>query len=163
MILAIGPAALGGLGTKLAAAAVTVFAALSYATSGIYARRFPQFSPFVIAAGQLVVACIVLVPLSLTLDAPLSLRPEQGALFALLVVAIVNTAIPVLLLFWLVRTAGATNTSLLAFFMPVAAVLLGVLVLEEDLPMRTLAGFGLIILGAAFVTGNLGFPRRRTV
>ncbi|MBL4756906.1 MAG: EamA family transporter [Rhizobiales bacterium] len=63
-------------------------------------------------------------------------------------------------MFWLARNASATNTSLLACFMPVAAVVLGVAILGERLSWNAMGGFGLILLGAAIVTGNLNFWSR---
>ena len=153
--LIIGPEALAGIGTQLFGAAITLVAALSYATGNIYARRQVQLSPVVMAAGQFLTATLVLVPLSLLIDAPLTLNYTQTAVASLAAVAVLCTAIPSLLLFWLVRNAGATNASLLAFFMPIAAVLLGVGILGEVLSWLALAGFGLIFLGAAIVTGKL--------
>ena len=161
VILAVGPQTFSGVDTQLIGAVVTIAAALSYATGNIYARTQKSLSPVVIAAGQLVVATIALVPISLVADQPWTLSPAPNALVYLGVVALFNTAIPVLLMFWLVRNAGASNASLLAFFMPVASVLLGVLVLGEALSWMTVAGFGTIIIGGALVTGNLRFQRRR--
>ncbi|MGI9409830.1 MAG: DMT family transporter [Hyphomicrobiaceae bacterium] len=159
--LTIGPQALTGLGTQLLGAGVTIIAALSYATGNIYARRQSHLSPVVIATGQLVVATIVLVPISLAADRPWQLSPSMIQLANLAIVALVNTAAPVLLMFWLVRKAGASNTSLLAFFMPAVSVLLGVLILGEEFAWLAALGFALIILGAALVTGNFAVRNRQ--
>ncbi len=161
VVVIIGPTVLAGLGTQVVGAAVTVLAALSYAAGGIYARRQPQLSPVLMAAGQLVTASLLLIPMALFADRIWLLEPSDIAVGSLLVVALFSTAVPVLLLFWLVRNAGATNASLLAFFMPVAAVLLGVGVLGEQLSLTAVAGFGLIILGAAIVTGNVTLRKLR--
>lgn len=160
VILAIGPGAFSTLGTQVLGAGVTVFAALSYAIGTLFARTLSSTSPVVLAAGQLVVASFALIPLSLLIDTPWSLSPEPAHLVGLVVVALFNTAIPVLLMFWLIGKAGASNTSLLAFFMPVASVLLGVLVLGESLGWFAILGFGFIISGAGLVTGTFRIPRR---
>lgn len=160
VILAIGPDALSGLGTQLLGAGVTILAALSYASGTIFARTLGGTSPIVLAAGQLFVAALALIPVSLLFDTPWTLSPAPGPLASLVLVALLNTAIPVLLMFWLVRNAGASNTSLLAFFMPVASVLLGVLVLGESLGWFAVLGFGFIISGAGLVTGTFRFHRR---
>ena len=159
VIFAIGPGALSNLGTQFLGAGVTVLAALSYASGTIFARSLGGTSPIVLAAGQLLVAALVLVPVSLVVDAPWMLSPAPGPLASLAVVALFNTAIPVLLMFWLIGKAGASNTSLLAFFMPVASVLLGVLVLGESLGWFAVLGFGFIIFGAGLVTGTFRVPR----
>lgn len=162
VILAIGPEALSGLGAQLLGAGVTILAALSYATGNIYARTQGSLNPVVLAAGQLIVAAAVLVPASLLFDAPWTLSPDTAQLSSLAAMALFSTAVPVLLMFWLIRTAGASNTSLLAFFIPVAAVLLGVAVLGEHLGWFAITGFGLIILGAALVTSNIRFGGKET-
>ena len=159
VILAIGPSAFSDLGTQVLGAGVTVAAALSYASGTIFARTLSGTSPVVLAAGQLLVAALVLTPVSLLVDAPWTLSPTLGPMTSLVAVALLNTAIPVLLMFWLVGKAGASNTSLLAFFMPVASVTLGVLVLGEGLGWFAILGFGFIIFGAGLVTGTFGFPR----
>lgn len=161
VILAIGPDSLLNLEAQVLGSIATVAAALSYASGTIYARLQDQLSPLVMTAGQLVVASLLLVPISVLADSPWTLTPTTPALISLAVVALINTALPVLLLFWLVRNVGATNTSLLAFFMPVAAVLLGVVVLDEPLLWFAVTGLGLIIVGAAIVTDNLSFISRK--
>ncbi len=158
--LIIGPEALSGIDTQIFGAAITLVAALSYATGNIYARSQAQLSPVVMAAGQFLIATMVLIPLSILIDAPFTLNYAQTAVVSLVAVALFCTAIPSLLLFWLVRHAGATNASLLAFFMPVAAVMLGVGMLGEALTWLTLAGFGLIIFAAAIVTGRFAARTR---
>ena len=70
----------------------------------------------------------------------------------------VSTSLPAFLLFWLIQRVGATNGSLLAFFMPVVAVTLGTTLLGETLSGPAFAGLGLIMLGAAAVTGRISLP-----
>ena len=159
VVIAIGTDALIDLGRQALGATVTIGAALSYATGTIYARLQSHYSPLVLAAGQLLIASVLLIPISLVLEAPWSLAPTNAALLSLSVVALLNTAAPALLMFWLVRHAGASNASLLAFFMPVAAILLGVVALNEPLTWSIIIGFGLILVGAAIVTGALSFRR----
>ena len=155
VVLVIGPGALAGFGDHLFGATVTLGAALSYALGGIYARRRKDISPAVMATGQLVGAAIILLPLSLAIDAPWTLAPSDAALGSLAAVAVASAALPTFALFWLIRRVGATNGSLLAFFMPVVAVALGTALLGEMLPWQAFAGLALILSGAAFVSGRI--------
>jgi drug/metabolite transporter (DMT)-like permease len=107
------------------------------------------------AAGQLLVAALVLVAASAIIDAPWTLSPPPLALGAVAMVAVFSTAIPMVLLFWLVREAGPTSASLMTLFMPVVAVTVGTVVLGEQLPWQAFVGLGLILLGAASVDGRL--------
>lgn len=160
VVLVIGPEALAGLGTYVLGAVVTFLAALSYALGGIYARTRVEISPAVMTAGQLATGSAVLVALSLALDAPWALTPPVEALAAVAWVAVFSTALPVLFLFWLIRNVGATNASLMTFFMPVVAVALGAAVLGETLAWPAFAGLALILVGAGGVNGLIRLPRR---
>ena len=163
VVLLLGPQTLAGLGDQVIGAAITLGAALSYALRGIYARRHRRIAPAVMATGQLLTAALILLPLSLTLDAPWTLAPPPAAaLGAVAAVAVLSTALPALLMFWLIGRVGATNGALLAFFMPVVAVVLGVVLLGERLPWTAVAGLGLILIAAAAITGRLRWPAKAT-
>ena len=116
--------------------------------------------PITMTTGQLLTATFLLLPLSLVMDAPWTLAPSAAALGSLAAVAVVSTVLPAFLLFWLIQKVGATNSSLLAFFMPVVAVTLGTTLLGETLPWQAFAGLGLIMLGAAAVNGRISRPTK---
>lgn len=157
VVLAVGPGSLLGGSGQADGAFVTLIAALSYAVGNIYARMQTGLSPVVMAVGQLVTGALILVPLSLLVTpVPLAgLALSHAATGSVLAVALLSTALPVLLMFWLVRNAGATNTSIVAFFIPVAAVVLGAVVLSEPVTLATLGGFGAILGGAGLATGMI--------
>jgi drug/metabolite transporter (DMT)-like permease len=161
VILVIGPEALAGLGDQLLGQAATLVAALSYTLGAAYGRLQSAVPPPLQAAGQTIGGAIILVPIALIFDAPWTLAPGPLALGALVAMGIVSTALPSLLFFRLIGTVGATNTSLATFFIPVTAVALGALVLGEQLPPLSFAGLGLILLGAAIVTGRVCLLARR--
>jgi len=159
VVTVVGPEALAGLDAQLLGAIVTLLAALSYALGGIYARRRGDLAPGAMAAGQLIVAALILVPLSLVVDAPWTLTPSASALSALAAAAILCTAAPIVLLFWLIRQVGASNGSLVAFFIPVVAVSLGTALMAEALPWPVFAGLGMILFGAAVISGRVRLSR----
>lgn len=160
VVLVIGPQALSGIGDQIFGALITLAAALSYTLGSIYSRTRSDLSPVVMTAGQLITATVLLVPVSLVLDAPWTLSPSIEAVGAVVWTGIVGTAVPVLCLFWLIRNAGAVSASLMTFFMPVVAVGLGAAVLGEALAWQAFAGLGLILLGAAGVSGRIRLPAR---
>jgi len=161
VVLIIGPQALAGIDRQFLGAGVTLIAALSYALGGIYSRRQAGIPPTAMAVGQLLTASMILVPVALVVDAPWRLAPSAAAVGAVAAVAVASTALPAFLLFWLIRNAGATNASLMTFFMPVVAVVLGAALLGERLPWPAFAGLALILLGAAAVGGRLPGPAGR--
>ena len=159
VVTVVGPDALAGLDTQLLGATVTLLAALSYALGGIYARRRADLAPAVTAAGQLIVAALILVPLSLIVDTSWTLTPHAAVLGALAATAVLCTATPIVLLFWLIRQVGASNGSLVAFFIPVVAVSLGTALMAEALPWPVFAGLGMILFGAAVISGRVRLSR----
>ena len=154
----IGPQVLADMQAQLLGTLMTVAAAASYALGAIVSRRSGHMAPMVLAAGQLVTATPVLVLLSLYFDAPWRLQPSLSALAALGAAGLIATALPVLLFFVLIRDIGATRASLLTFFMPVFAVLLGAVFLGERPGLFALVGLGLIFAGAFLVSGPVAAP-----
>ena len=149
--LVVGPTALTGLDGDALGQAATLSAALCYGLAGIYTRRLPHLSPGVLAAGQLICAAAILAPLSLAIDRPWQIVPTAATYWSIAAIAVLNTAVPLLLTIWLIRRAGATNTSLLAFAMPIIAVGMGAWLLDEALSWRAYAGLGFILVGAAAI------------
>ncbi|MDO5632786.1 MAG: DMT family transporter [Paracoccus sp. (in: a-proteobacteria)] len=160
----IGPAALRDLGTQVAAQLMCLGAALSYAFAGIYGRRFRAtgVAPVGAATGQVIAASVILVPLSLMLDRPWLLPvPSVGAIAALIGVAALSTALAYVLYFRLLHSAGVTNLLLVTFLIPVSAILLGVLFLDERLLPQQMAGMMLIGLGLLLIDGRVLRRKKR--
>lgn len=156
VVLVIGPGALAGLGVHAAGEAVTLAAAISYAISGIYVRRLTKYSSGTLAVGQLICGAAMLLPISLIYDRPWELSPNAAAWWSLPAIVVLNTAVPLMLTLWLIRRSGATNTSLIAFAMPVVAVGLGAWFLDEALSWRAYGGLALILAAAAAVNRGPG-------
>jgi len=57
--------------------------------------------------------------------------------------------------FRILASAGATNLLLVTFLIPVSAILLGSLVLSEQLTAAQLPGMGLIAVGLAAIDGRI--------
>lgn len=161
----IGPDFLGQLGTGLWAQIACLAATLCYALAGVWARRFRGMGiePTAVATGQLTAAAIVMLPLVLLFEPPwLAAGPSSGAWLSLAALALFCTSLAYILYFRLLASAGATNSLLVTFLIPVTAILLGALFLGERLEWRSFAGMGLIAAGLAAIDGRL-FRRRRKV
>ena len=153
------------LGGDLAAEAMILAAALSYALAAIYGRRLGGMgvSAMASATGQAACACLLLVPLAVV-DRPWGLpAPGWGAVGAVLGLAVLSTALAYVIYFRLLATAGATNLLLVNFLVPVSAILLGTLFLGETLAPRHLAGMALIALGLAAMDGRAWEWARKVV
>lgn len=151
-----GPDAISGLGSNLAAQLACILAAVSYAFSGLLGRRFRGVSPLVAATGQLSASTLMMIPIVIVMHPPWTLPvPSHGALLALIGLALISTALAYLLFFRIMRTAGPSNVMLVTFLIPVSAILLGSGLLGEALLPRHFAGMAAIFVGLALIDGRL--------
>ncbi|RMH85110.1 MAG: DMT family transporter, partial [Actinomyces sp.] len=126
VVVMIGADVLSGIGRDVPAQLAVLGAALSYAFAGAWGRRFRAMGldPVVIAAGQTTAAALVMAPVA-ALGAPPPALPSAEALAAMVALALVSTAGAYVLYFRLLARAGAANTLLVTFLVPVWAILLG--------------------------------------
>lgn len=151
----VGPAALSGLGGDMLPQLAVLAAAVLYALSGIYARRFHGLPPLVTAASQLAAASLMLLPLALVVDRPWTLPlPGPATLGAVAGLAFLSTALAYVIFFRILLRAGATNILLVTLLIPPTTMLLGHLVLGEPIVGRQLLATALIGLGLAAIDGR---------
>ncbi len=129
-----------------------VVAAASYGLATVIAHKHMHgVTHTAAAAGQLVSAAIIMVPLSLLFDQPMGLRPSPAAIGSLLTLALLGTSFAYVLYYWLIEKTGATRTALVTYLIPITGILWGAFLLSEPLAWEDLVGLLLIILGIAFV------------
>ena len=160
----IGEAALESLGVDLLAQIAMLAAALLYAVSGAYGRRFKAMGvePLATAAGMLTASTALLVPVMLVIDRPWQMAaPSLASIAAILGLALLATALAFILYFRLLATAGATNLLLVTLLIPVSAIVLGATFLGERLEPKHFAGMALIGLGLAAIDGRPFAAARR--
>lgn len=153
----IGSAAFTSFNTHVLAQLAVLGAALSYAFSGVFGRRFKtlRIAPLTAATGQVTASSCILLPVSLIVDRPWILPlPSTATVLAVLALALVSTAVAYLIFFRLLARAGATNVGLVTFLIPVSAILFGVLILGETLEWRHMAGMALIAAGLMLIDGR---------
>lgn len=152
----IGPGVLTDAGAPAWAKFALVGMALSYALAVIYARSFRALPPQVVATGQLTASTIIMIPVVLLWQGTEGLFSASPPVWAaVLGLAVLATSFGYILFFSLIRSAGATNASLVTLLVPVSAILLGALFLGERLEMFEMAGMGLIALGLLTIDGRV--------
>ena len=159
--LTVGIDALDGLGRQVAAQLAVLLGAVLYACAAIYGRSLSHLSPMVAAAGTMLWASACLVPLSLALDQPWTLRPSAASLAAALVLAVLCTGVALLVYFRLIRTLGSMGVASQSYLRAGVGVLFGVLVLGERI--TPLVGLGLAVSILGVIAINLPAALRRTV
>ena len=119
-----------------------------------------KIDPQILAASQMVFGFVPLLAAGFATEGnPLRFHWTVSALLSLMYLVIVGSVIAFALYYWLVRNMDVTNTMLIALVTPVVAVILGVLVLHEQLNWRLVAGTACIILGLGLIV----WRRQKTV
>ncbi len=121
-------------------------AALSYAVGAILTRRCPDVHPVGFGVLALWVATAIMLPAAFLADG-LPAMPAPRAGLALLYLGLLPTGLATLLLVGIIRSAGPSFLSQVNYHVPVWSVLLGVVVLTEELPGRFLLALAIIIAG----------------
>ncbi|MDY7228337.1 DMT family transporter [Hyalangium rubrum] len=132
-------------------------AAVCYGVSFVYARKFitgRRLAPVALSAGQISLAALLL-----WIAAPGIARGEMNLTPVVVgsvgILGAIGTGVAYLLVYRLVEETGATSASLVTYVIPIVAVTLGVLVLDEPLSWRLFAGAGLVITGVVLAEGRL--------
>ena len=130
-----------------------VISAAGAAYSNVLIKAYGgKIEPTVIAATQMSFGLIPILIIGLLWEGnPLDFRWTGRALVSLLYLAIVGSVIAFILYYWLVQHMDVTKSMLIALVTPVTAVILGMIVLNEQLDWRTVAGGVLVLSGIALV------------
>jgi drug/metabolite transporter (DMT)-like permease len=147
---------LGVLGVALAAAL--------YGVAIVYSRNYLRdLPPLVAPTGQMIMATIYVLPMALLLERPFFLpAPTTESLISLLALGVFGTAVAFVVYYRLIAVADASYVSMTTYLIPIVGVVLGVIVLNEQLTWHSYAGCGLILFGVMVVNGvvRAGFFKR---
>ena len=162
VVVMMGPTAVAGVARDAWAALACLGAALSYGCASVFGRRFRRFGvdPIVVATGQVTGSFFILAPFALIFHGPW-VMPHGTTIAAILCLAVFSTALAYMLFFNILARAGATNISLVTFLVPVFAITLGAIVLNETVQAVQILGMMMIGMGLAAMDGRL-FGRKKS-
>ncbi len=150
----VGVAVLLGLNVSfrdLGAVAEVSLVAVGYAAEPIIiARRLPTLPAVGVVAASLVLTALFYAPLARP-QLPRVL-PSGQVLLAVAILAVVCTALAFLLFFALIGEVGPVRATIITYFNPAVALLLGVTVLREPFTLGAVVGFSLILVGSVLAT-----------
>jgi drug/metabolite transporter (DMT)-like permease len=155
--LIMGVDVLRGLGQQVAGQAAVLLSAFLFALAAIHGKHFASIPATVTAAGTMVWSSVCLIPLSLAVDQPWMLEPSALSIAAAAALGIFNTGVAMLIYFRLVRTLGPMGVASQSYLRIGVSVLLGVVVLGEQVTPEIGLGLAAIVLGVLAI--NLR-PRR---
>jgi drug/metabolite transporter (DMT)-like permease len=123
-----------------------LLATLGYALGPLIIQRYMKgMTPIGPMSVSITMAALLLLPAALA-TWPAAM-PSASAQWSLLTLGAICTALAMLLMFYLIKTAGAARASLITYVNPAVAALLGVGLLHERLGLGGLMAFALILLG----------------
>lgn len=154
--LLIGPSLFNGVQVTTWGLVAVTIAAASYGVAIVYSRLNLRGQPLLVApAAQLTLAAFIMLPLSLFIEQPFRLSaPSWTALGSLFTLATFGTALAFVVYYYLIERVRATYVSMVTYMVPVIGVILGVIVLNEQLRWNAYAGCTLILTGVMIVNGN---------
>lgn len=153
----IGPQIIDDGGNHLTAQLACLFASLLYALAGIFARRFKAMgvNPMQLAAAQFIAGAVLLAPVAVQFGQSFgSLPTSWQAWGSIVTLSLVCSAFAYVVFFRLIERAGATNSLLVTLLVPPVAIIVGSIVLGENLALNQLFGLLLIAGGLAIIDGR---------
>ncbi|WP_339028876.1 EamA family transporter [Bradyrhizobium symbiodeficiens] len=149
-----GVDALSGIGTAAPLAQMAVLgASLCYALAPIWGQRFAGLPAIVTATRAMSCAALLMLPTAAVLEQPWTLAPPPArAIAAVVALAVVCTALAMVIYFRLIHTLGALGTTSGSYLRAGFALALGAAILDEHLSWSSLAGMTLILTGVVAVT-----------
>jgi drug/metabolite transporter (DMT)-like permease len=156
----IGVATLVGLDVSfrdLGAVGEVGLVAIGYATGPIIvSRRLPNVPSLGVVAASLILTALAYAPLALR-QMPAAV-PSPSVILAVAVLGVVCTAIAFLLFFALIGEVGPVRATVITYFNPAVALLLGVVLLREPFTIGAAVGFSLILIGSVLATRRASRP-----
>ncbi len=146
------------VGASMGDTTLAVIAALGgaflYGVGGNFTRRYAsRVKPLAVAAGSQVGAALVLLPVAIFTwpDTSISLTAWAAAI----TMGLFSTALAYILYFRLIANTGPTNAITVTYLIPLFAMVLGALVIDEPITGAMVVGCAVILLGTALATGLL--------
>lgn len=149
VIVLIGPAQIlqsGGGDIENIAQITCVLASCCYAIGSIITRLAPNGPQMAFSSAALLIATVLLVPVALVIEG-VPVMPNQTALFGVLYLGLFPTALATVMLVYVIKAAGPPFLSLVNYQVPVWAVIIGMVVLNESLPGQFVWALTLILIG----------------
>ena len=150
----VGVAAIVGLnveGAGVLPLSEVALVAVCYAVGPVILQRYLADLPALgVISVSLAVTALAFVPFALA-SLP-SEAPPASAIWSVLALAVVCTAIAFVLFFALIAEVGAVRATVITYINPAVAALLGVAILDEHFTAGMAAGFALVLVGSVLAT-----------
>ncbi len=133
------------LGDATLAVAAALGGSLLYGIAGNFTRRYASnIKPLAVATGSQISAALVLLPIAIITwpEGPISTTAWASAI----VMGVFSTALAYILYFRLIANTGPTNAITVTYLIPLFAMVLGAVVIDEPITMAMVIGCSVILL-----------------
>lgn len=152
ILVLLGPAAFaqleGGVTVTISMLAILV-GALSYAINAVLAKRLPKGSLLAISAAVLGVASLIMLPTLLISHEEWLFKLDSVEFVSLLLLGLFPTALATIIYFAVITRVGPSFLSQINYLIPVWAVLMGIVFLNESIGLNAYIALAIILLGIA--------------
>ena len=128
---------------------IIIIAAFCYAVTTIIAKRAPDTPATIGACMMLICAATACLFVALLTGFPSSMPPLLGILTAF-GLGVGSTAFASILLLYIIDQTGPSTIAKINYFVPLASVIFGVIILDEILSIRIFIAFVIILIGMFF-------------
>jgi drug/metabolite transporter (DMT)-like permease len=139
------------LGPQVAfAAMVMLICPVSAAFGSVAVKKWGSgIHPLSTAAVPMLLTGAIVGPIAWVTESDRTVTFDGPSTLALFYLALVGSAFPFTLYFWLLKRLPATRVSLINYAVPVVAVIVGSVALDEPVTLRVILGTALVIAGTA--------------
>lgn len=147
LLLATGDTGIGDAGDPVIAAGLSLVAVVSIAFAGVYAKgRSGTYDPVQLSGVQFLLAALLLLAAAVVVEG-LQTDISRWGWTLLVYMAVIGTAMPFILFYWVLGHASATKASLIGYVVPLIAIVAGITLLDEQLEFGIAIGGTLILAG----------------
>lgn len=125
---------------------IIIIAAFCYAVTTVIAKRAPDTPATIGACMMLICAATACLFVALLTGFPSSMPPLLGILTAF-GLGVGSTAFASILLLYIIDQTGPSTVAKINYFVPLASVIFGVIILDEILSIRIFIAFVIILIG----------------
>lgn len=147
------PYAIGGMAAILASAVFQAFSVI------VIKKMAHETHPFAISFVPMLYSAVALLAAAVCVEDVVHIQWTMGAVLSIFYLGIFGSVVTFVSYFWLLKRVEAVMLSLTAFITPIVAIILGVVLLDEQFSSRLFLG-AMFVLGG-IITANSGDLRKK--
>lgn len=124
----------------------------------IYKRHHTGGNILVTIAVQMITGSLLLIPLALLFEDPKDFQFTPATIGSIIYLALIGTVAAFLMYFWLLRRMKAVSVALTSFITPIVAILIGVVLFDEELSTEVGIGAAFVLSGVVLVVARRKRP-----